>query len=230
MALITLVRHGQASWGVENYDQLSIKGTEQARVLGRVFDNQAKPFDRAWRGEMERHKETAQYCLAEMHSPLMAISHSGFNEFDHEEILLNLDKNKYATKQELMHIIKNSSNPVKTMGIIFSEAMQRWQSGFYDAEYVETWKAFQQRCIQAFTEIVNDSKGKNVVVFSSGGVISVIIQSLMGLSDQATFELNWSMVNCGVTQILSDSKRHNILSMNEHQHFREYGVNLLTWH
>ncbi|NUG51100.1 histidine phosphatase family protein [Acinetobacter lactucae] len=230
MALITFVRHGQASWGTDNYDQLSIKGTEQARVLGKVFDDQAKSFDIAWRGEMVRHYETAQHCLSEMHSSLVAIPHTGLNEFDHEQILLNLDKKKYANKSEIIQFIKNSTHPTKTMGDMFAEAVYRWQSGEYDTDYTETWKQFQNRCVGAFTDIVNSSKGKNVVVFSSGGVISVIIQSLLGLSDRATFGLNWSLVNCGITQILSDTKRHSILSMNEHQHFREHGINLLTWH
>ncbi len=230
MALITFVRHGQASWGTDNYDQLSIKGAEQARVLGKVFDDQAESFDSAWRGGMLRHQQTAEHCLAEMHLPLIVLLHEGLNEFDHDQVLVNLDKKKYPTKAEILKVIKDSSHPTKTMGIMFGEAVSRWQSGEFDSDYSETWKEFQNRCVNAFTDIVNSSKGKNVVVFSSGGVISVIIQSLLGLTNRATFELNWSMVNCGITQILSDSKRHSILSLNEHQHFREYGVNLLTWH
>lgn len=179
---------------------------------------------------MVRHYETAQHCLSEMHSSLVAIPHTGLNEFDHEQILLNLDKKKYADKSKIIQFIKNSSHPTKTMGEMFAEAVYRWQSGEYDTDYTETWTQFQNRCVSAFTDIVNSSKGKNVIVFSSGGVISVIIQSLLGLSDRATFRLNWSLVNCGITQILSDTKRHSILSMNEHQHFREHGINLLTWH
>ena len=35
MAQIYLVRHGQASFGSSNYDQLSELGFEQARLLGR---------------------------------------------------------------------------------------------------------------------------------------------------------------------------------------------------
>ncbi len=31
---ILLVRHGQASWGADDYDQLSPLGDEQSRVLG----------------------------------------------------------------------------------------------------------------------------------------------------------------------------------------------------
>ena len=34
MATIYLVRHGQASFGKENYDQLSPRGWEQGRILG----------------------------------------------------------------------------------------------------------------------------------------------------------------------------------------------------
>ena len=37
MSVLLLVRHGQASWGSADYDQLSSTGTEQSRVLGRAL-------------------------------------------------------------------------------------------------------------------------------------------------------------------------------------------------
>lgn len=59
MALITFVRHGQASWGADNYDQLSIKGAEQARVLGKVLMIKLNPSIlhgvEKWLGTMKPH-------------------------------------------------------------------------------------------------------------------------------------------------------------------------------
>ena len=37
MSTLYLVRHGQASFGTDNYDRLSAIGEEQARELGRYF-------------------------------------------------------------------------------------------------------------------------------------------------------------------------------------------------
>ncbi len=37
MGLLLLVRHGQASWGADDYDVLSETGWEQARLLGQAL-------------------------------------------------------------------------------------------------------------------------------------------------------------------------------------------------
>ena len=38
MTTIYLIRHGQASFGAESYDQLSPNGELQAKLLGRYFE------------------------------------------------------------------------------------------------------------------------------------------------------------------------------------------------
>ena len=229
MALITLVRHAQASLGAKNYDQLSEHGVLQAQLLGQTFAQQFSPFQQVWTGQMSRHRQTAEYCL-ESADGLIPKINPHLNEFDHEEILLKLNIAKFPNKQELMAYIQHTENPKKTMAAMFAEAVQRWQSGEYDEDYVETWLQFQQRGRMVFQQIVADSAQQHSLVFTSDGVISVIIQSIMQLSNQATFELNWAMVNCGITQIRSDGQHHQILSINEHQHFRNVQPSFLTWH
>ena len=66
MQKITLVRHGQASYGTDNYDQLSPLGHEQAQILGRYFHQIGTQFDAVYTGNMVRHHETAQQILANM--------------------------------------------------------------------------------------------------------------------------------------------------------------------
>ena len=58
MATIYLVRHGQASFGKENYDQLSPTGWEQGRVLGRWLAGKVEPAA-IFGGDLERHRETS---------------------------------------------------------------------------------------------------------------------------------------------------------------------------
>ena len=230
MALITLIRHGQASFGAANYDQLSATGYVQGKQLGELFAQQQQQFDQVWMGAMARHRQTAQSCLEATSLGLNPTVHAGLNEFDHEEVLMKLDTALYPNQQALMQAIAATDNPKKTLGKLFADAMQRWQSGEYDGDYTETWQQFQTRSINALHEIVTHSADQHSVVFSSGGVISVIVQHLMGLSDAATFQLNWALVNCGITQIRSDGANHSILSINEHNHFRGQASDLLTWH
>ncbi|RYY80162.1 MAG: histidine phosphatase family protein [Moraxellaceae bacterium] len=230
MALITLIRHGQASFGAANYDQLSPKGFVQSRQLGELFAQQQQQFDRVYMGAMVRHQQTAETCLQAAGCTLKSVVHAGFNEFDHEQVLMKLDSTRYPTREALMQAIAATEHPKKTLGKLFGAAMQRWQCGEYDCDYTETWQQFQARSLAALNDIVAQSVGQHSVVFSSGGVISVIVQALMGLSDQATFALNWSLVNCGMTQIRTDGRKHSVLSINEHNHFRGQASDLLTWH
>lgn len=230
MALITLIRHGQASFGAANYDQLSPKGFEQARQLGEVFARQQQCFDRVAMGAMARHQQTASTCLQAAGCGLTPAIHAGFNEFDHEQVLMKLDTARYPDREALMQAIAATEHPKKTLGKLFGAAMQRWQCGEYDCDYTETWQQFQARSIAALHAMVAQSVGQHSVVFSSGGVISVIVQALMGLSNQATLELNWALVNCGITQIRSDGQKCSVLSINEHNHFRGQAGDLLTWH
>ena len=45
MGTLYLVRHGQASFGADNYDQLSALGWRQSRRLGEHFLQQGRQFD-----------------------------------------------------------------------------------------------------------------------------------------------------------------------------------------
>ena len=63
---LLLVRHGQASWGSEDYDVLSETGWEQSRLLGKALAARGIVPDVAVQGGMRRHRETAEACLGEL--------------------------------------------------------------------------------------------------------------------------------------------------------------------
>ena len=60
MAAIYLVRHGQASFGSANYDQLSELGTRQADATGEYFARCGITLDAAYSGDLSRQRETAR--------------------------------------------------------------------------------------------------------------------------------------------------------------------------
>ena len=57
MGLVLLVRHGQASFGADDYDVLSEAGWEQGRVLGRALADVVPAA--VLHGEMRRQRDTA---------------------------------------------------------------------------------------------------------------------------------------------------------------------------
>ncbi|MGF6415017.1 histidine phosphatase family protein [Paraburkholderia sp. 32] len=87
MAELHLIRHGQASFGAENYDRLSDIGTRQARWLGEYFADSKLCFDRVVIGTMRRHRQTADAILEGLGSPVVEMTqHAGLNEYDFDAL------------------------------------------------------------------------------------------------------------------------------------------------
>ena len=66
MAELFLVRHGQASFGTDDYDRLSAAGEQQGVWLGEYFAQQALTFDRVICGTLNRHAQTVDAILRGM--------------------------------------------------------------------------------------------------------------------------------------------------------------------
>lgn len=231
MATITLVRHGQASFGAANYDQLSEKGILQAQRLGLLFKQQNRQFAQVWIGGMQRHQQTAMHCLSSAERTQELKQHAGFNEFDHEQILQHVDKVRFPDKASLLASIVNTEQPKQALLALFSQAVKRWQSGIYDEDYTESWQQFQRRCIQALDDVVKQcQEQQEVIVFTSGGVISALVQSILQLSDTATYHLNLSLVNGGLTQIKITADGYRLLTLNEQQYLYSQDQHFLTWY
>ena len=82
MSQVLLVRHGQASWGAEDYDVLSDTGAEQARVLGRAFAARGLVPDLVVHGSMRRHRETARFVAEAAGWDLAVDEDAGWDEFE----------------------------------------------------------------------------------------------------------------------------------------------------
>jgi broad specificity phosphatase PhoE len=60
MGQLYLIRHGQASFGAEDYDNLSELGRKQAQQLGAYFKQKNLQFDAVITGTLRRHTQTWQ--------------------------------------------------------------------------------------------------------------------------------------------------------------------------
>lgn len=61
---IYLIRHGQASFGAENYDVLSPLGVQQAEILGDYLIETGVTLNACFSGEMLRQTDTALATLS----------------------------------------------------------------------------------------------------------------------------------------------------------------------
>jgi broad specificity phosphatase PhoE len=233
MGAIYLLRHGQASFGSNNYDQLSSVGHQQAQVLGRALKARGVQPDVLVSGTMQRHLETAGGALRELGwvdgGGVGLQQHAGVNEFDHENVI-EVAEPRYADKLQMMSDMAATGDPRRAFQKFFQDAVSRWVGGNHDDEYKEPWSVFKLRCISALDDLVQQTPAKgSTLVFTSGGTISVICAHLLGLNDAQAFTINWTLANVGITKVLAGRDGLHLVSLNEHAHLEGGEAGLLTY-
>ncbi|QHS13591.1 histidine phosphatase family protein [Shewanella sp. Arc9-LZ] len=243
MAAIYLIRHGQASFGSTDYDQLSDKGSQQATILGQYWRARAIP-SKFYSGDLLRHGQTlTSFVKGYQGESTPMIIHSGFNEFDHVDILKKYN-DQWQNFAEMSLEISQRNEPNKTLQKEFSQALSRWIAGDKDHEYKESWPQFKARCIRALHNIIeqelaknreittagnNTKKSKDILVFTSGGTISAIVQHILQLNDQQTLALNQQARNTGVTKLLFSENMLSVDYFNNYSHLEQAGDDWVTF-
>jgi broad specificity phosphatase PhoE len=227
MGQIYLVRHGQASFGAQDYDQLSDLGAEQARLLGGWFAAGGISFNRVVTGSLRRHRQTAEACLAALPTAQQPNAEweleAGFDEYDHEDVLQR-SRPEFAEEGALRRLAARSDRPQQAFQQLFDQAMLRWMGGEHDGDYRESWPAFRGRCVGALSRLTEtaDSTG-STVVFTSGGTIATICQHLLAFPDRQVAALTWTLVNSSATKLLHRPGRVTLSTLNSHAHLEHSG-------
>lgn len=229
MAAVYLVRHGQASFGTSDYDRLSETGFDQARLLGRALRARLPRVDGVYAGTMRRHRETAETCLSELGLTNEIVALSGFDEFDHEEIIVR-HRPEYADLERRMADMDRTGNPRRAFQAMFEDAVTDWIVTGDGGEYTETWGEFRGRSVAALKEIIRaQGRSRTALVFTSGGPITAIVQDLLGIPDATAFRINHTLTNCGVTKVIYSERARYLSSVNEHGHFEGEHAGLITY-
>lgn len=234
MAAIYLIRHGQASFGKADYDQLSNKGSEQAQRLGKHWLSMPAP-DKVYSGDLLRHGQTLEhFWLGYQGEKPSTIMHSGFNEFDHVDLLTCYDE-QWQSFAQMSAIINQQADANKVFQKEFIGALERWVDGKHDSDYKETWTQFKRRCVNALNDVIKQElttkraiqktpPSKDICIFTSAGTISVIIQYILGLSDQKTLNINQQLRNTSVTKLLFSEENLSIDYLNNYSHLTLAGT------
>ena len=206
MGVLVLVRHGQASFGADDYDVLSDTGWDQGRRLGTWLSDRGVKPTAVLRGGMRRHRETAEaagWAEAEVDP--------GWDEFDHLSVVAAypgvpegpLDRREFQR--------------------VFELATAQWTSG--EGEYAEPWTAFRARVTTAMdAACARAAAGETAVVVTSGGPIAAACAALVDPdADDATFARIWSrlntvLVNSSFSRVVVGSTGARLLTYNEHPH------------
>lgn len=227
MGAIYLVRHGQASFGARDYDQLSAIGTVQSQMLGHWLRQTDAKADRLFCGTLRRHHQTAQACLAAWQDqPTLAIDQNpAFDEFNHQEILIRAHP-QFAEAGYLEGFLRQKSDhPAgapndsrRAFQKVFSNSVSRWVSGRHDHEYLESWPAFRNRCVAGLRQIRDLQTDNDVWIFTSGGPIAAMVGHVLGADDARILDLNWSILNSSITALVPARKRFLLHQFNSIAH------------
>src|SRR4030042_694335 len=235
MSTLYLIRHGQASFGIQNYDKLSERGVLQSRVLADHILKYNTQFSACYTGAMTRHKETLPPLLnlydekGSVSPPVGVIEE--FNEYDWlhviTEIFPQLMKEDPSLKWDMAKILGDK----KTFQRIFETALLRWVSGNYTSTSLPKWEEFLSRVHRGIERIMkNHGTGENIAVFTSGGPIAAVLQKVLNLSYEDTVRISWLIVNASITRFKFTHDRITLFTFNEHSYLEQYtDDNLVTF-
>jgi broad specificity phosphatase PhoE len=218
MPVIRLIRHGQASFGLKNYDQLSELGVKQSRALGESLRDRAADTDLVICGAMKRHAQTAEATLEGMGLDLTPQIDERWNEFDHEEVIVR-QKPAYKSKTLMVADLARKGDPRHQFQLLFDDALARWTAGLHNDEYSEPWTEFVERARAGMEALENADGAKNILVFTSGGPISAVAASLLGLGPDGWMRLNRTCANCSETKVISGRSGTSLVTWNAHGYF-----------
>ncbi len=114
--LLVLVRHGQSEWNLKNLftgwenPDLTDKGIEEARAMGRLLKTRSVTFDRAFTSNLVRAQRTLDLILKELgQSDLAVLRDEALNERDYGDLCgLNKDEARKKWGDEQVHLWRRS--------------------------------------------------------------------------------------------------------------------------
>lgn len=220
MGVLLLVRHGQASLGAGNYDELSELGHRQARATGARLARADLVIRHVRCGSLARQRDSAAAMMSEMsnmpHAPGVGPPGSGpriddrLDEYDHSGVLA-------ADTSAASFQGATSAESNRMLQPALEDAIARWANADPQAaDYGESHSAFIDRVHAVLADLIATS-GCTLAV-TSGGVIAVACTQVLGLPADRWAMLARVIVNGSVTKIISGRTGTNLLTFNDFAH------------
>jgi broad specificity phosphatase PhoE len=212
MGNLYLVRHGQASFGAEDYDNLSALGHQQAERLGAYFKQKNLQFDAVITGTLRRHTQTWQGIAKGAgfeHEPLQW---PGLNEYDSHAVIATIHPGaleKPDTPEMYRHHFR-----------LLKDGLTQWMNGVVSPVGMPSYVDFQHGVVSALDHVRKNESG-NILIVSSGGPISTAVGHVLGTTPETTIELNLRIRNCSITEFAFTPKRHMLVTYNTLPHLDE---------
>jgi broad specificity phosphatase PhoE len=213
MPTLYLVRHGQASFGAEDYDNLSDLGHQQAEHLGRYFKAKNLKFDAAYAGTLRRHAQTYAGITQGMGITNTALQRPGLNEYDSDAVVAAIHPAPLSRERSPENYRKHFR--------LLKDGLAAWMEGSAKPAGMPSYPDF----VSGITDVLDEVRAQfgseddaRILIVSSGGPISTAVGHVLGTSAQTTIELNLRIRNTSVTEFAFTPKRHMLVTYNTLPH------------
>ena len=217
MGQLLLVRHGQASFGADDYDQLSNLGQQQSIRLGQYWlqaaseheGAEALKFEAVYMGSLKRHRQTWEGIAQGAQLQIEAEVWPELNEYDSHALIETIHPAPLA-KPDTPEMYKHHFRLLRT-------ALQKWMAGETQPKGMASYAEFAAGIQSVLTHIREKHQGR-VLVVSSGGPISTAVGQVLQAPAETSIELNLRIRNTALTEFVFSPSRHMLLSYNNLTH------------
>ena len=209
MGTLYLVRHGQASFGADDYDCLSALGERQSLRLGEHFRLRGLRFEAAITGTLKRQQQTLAGISEGLGSSIATQLWPGLNEYDSHALIAAIHPQPLA----------KPDNPemVRQYFRLLRQSLQQWMAGTSEPVGMPRYADFVAGVAGALDHVRSQHTG-DVLMVSSGGPISNAIGQVLGTSAEGVIDLNMRIFNSAVSEMTFNPKRHALVSYNTLPH------------
>ena len=213
MGTLYLVRHGQASFGAENYDQLSELGHRQSHRLGEYLASRGLQFSATIRGSLKRQADTLTGIQKGMGEGASIANQEtvwpGLNEYDSHAVIEAIHP---------MPLPKPDTPALYRQHFrILRDGLTQWMAGVTSPHGMPSYVEFVEGVASALAHVRKNTDG-NVLMVSSGGPISTAVGHVLGCPAESTIELNMRIRNTAVSEFNFNPKRMSLISFNNLPH------------
>ena len=212
MGTLYLVRHGQASFGATNYDQLSPLGHEQCLRLGQYLRGKGQTFEAVITGSLQRHRQSYAAIAEGLQSQAEPLVWPGLNEYDSHAMIAAVHPAPLPrpdTPEQYRHHFK-----------LLRQGLKQWMAGTAQPLGMPSHRDFVAGVSSALDHVLQQHTG-DVLLVSSGGPISAAVCHILGSPPEVMIDLNMRLRNSAITEFAYTPKRHMLVTYNALPHLED---------
>lgn len=201
MTRVLLIRHAQASAHAADYDQLSELGYKQSRHLAERL-SELRP-SMVLHGPRKRHLQTLETC-AQPHWPEPELWNA-LDEYPAMEMLEHcldeIGRLRPRLRADIRSIQEHDGSAGTAYAQVLKEGSLLWMSGSLTHPKLESYAEYSERLSEISNRASQFSEGP-VLCFSSAGLISTVISSVVGGAPEQSLRTAWALHNTCISELI----------------------------